>query len=49
MATFQKKRSPARWPGVMRKLANWAQCNHSLLEWLPVLVFAAVVAWGLAR
>ena len=43
------KQNPAGGPGVWRKLVGWAQCNHSLLEWLPVLVFAAVVAWGLAR
>ncbi len=43
------KQNPAEGPGVWRKLTGWAQCNHSLLEWLPVLVFAAVVAWGLAR
>ena len=43
------KQNP-RFAGVgLRKLLGWAQRNHSLLEWLPVLVFAAVVAWGLAR
>ena len=43
------KQNPAGGPGVWRKLMGLALRNHSLLEWLPVLVFAAVVAWGLAR
>lgn len=46
MATFQKKRSPARWPGVMRKLANWAQINATTIgNVLLLAVLLAAVVW----
>ena len=46
MATFQKKRSPARWPGVMHKLAGWVLLNSTTVAHLLLLaVLLAALVW----
>ena len=51
MAAFQKKRSPARWPGIMRKLGNWAQINATTIGnvLLLAVLLAALVWQGVTR